>query len=201
MDGADARTGQHRDDRLWRHRHVEDDAVALLDPQVLQNGAENSDFIAQLGVGERLGLLGNRAIVDQRLLPPPSAQHVTVQAVVGCIAFSAHEPAAVLAGVWVKNLVPQIGPIDVARGFCPERLRVLFPGGIHLVVTAHAARLHLGACQQRSYRQLRQGVNIVPAQRGKRQDRHARSSLRRVEARSELPIGCAAHSPEGRHGR
>ena len=29
MDGADPRAGQHRDDRLRHHRHVDDDAVAL----------------------------------------------------------------------------------------------------------------------------------------------------------------------------
>ena len=31
-DGANARAGQHGDRRLRHHRHVEDDAVALLDP-------------------------------------------------------------------------------------------------------------------------------------------------------------------------
>src|SRR5439155_14706370 len=34
MYGADARTGQHAEHCLWHHRHVEDDAVALLDAEV-----------------------------------------------------------------------------------------------------------------------------------------------------------------------
>ncbi len=45
MDRADARAGQHRDHRLRHHRHVEDDAVAFADAEVLFEDA-----------GERLGL-------------------------------------------------------------------------------------------------------------------------------------------------
>ncbi len=37
VDGADAGAGQHGDHRFRHHRHVDDDPVALLDPQVLQH--------------------------------------------------------------------------------------------------------------------------------------------------------------------
>ena len=47
MHGADARAGQHGDRRLRHHRHVEDDAVALLDPEVPQHAGEH------LGLGQQ----------------------------------------------------------------------------------------------------------------------------------------------------
>ena len=51
VDRADAGAGQHGDHRLRHHRHVEDDAVALGDAQVLQHAAERRHLVAQLGVG------------------------------------------------------------------------------------------------------------------------------------------------------
>ena len=40
MDRADARAGKHREQRFRHHRHVEDDAVALGDAEVAQDGGE-----------------------------------------------------------------------------------------------------------------------------------------------------------------
>ena len=68
MDGADARAGQHGDHRLGHHRHVDDDAVALADAQVLQHAAQRRHLVAQLGVGVGARGLGDGAVVDQRLL-------------------------------------------------------------------------------------------------------------------------------------
>ncbi len=52
VDRADAGAGQHGEDRLRDHRHVEDDAVALLDAEILQHGGERRDLVLQLGVGD-----------------------------------------------------------------------------------------------------------------------------------------------------
>ena len=37
VDGADARAGEHRDGQLGHERHVDGDAIALLDAERLQN--------------------------------------------------------------------------------------------------------------------------------------------------------------------
>ena len=37
---ADARAGEHRDDGLRHHRHIEDDAIALGDAKILHDGGE-----------------------------------------------------------------------------------------------------------------------------------------------------------------
>ena len=39
------------DRRLGDHRHVDDDAVALADAEVVQDAGERGDLVGQLGVG------------------------------------------------------------------------------------------------------------------------------------------------------
>ena len=54
MDGADARAGEHGVGRLRNHRHVDGDAVALLDVAVAQNVGEAADLVVQLLIGDVL---------------------------------------------------------------------------------------------------------------------------------------------------
>ena len=64
MDRADAGAGQHRDDRFRDHRHVDDDAIALGDAEILQDGGKRFHLRQQLGVGDRLFVASDRAVVD-----------------------------------------------------------------------------------------------------------------------------------------
>jgi hypothetical protein len=52
VDRAQPRAGQHRLQRLGHHRHVDDDAVALLDALGLQRPGERGDAVLQLGIGD-----------------------------------------------------------------------------------------------------------------------------------------------------
>ena len=52
MNGAHARAGEHRDERLRYHRHVEDDAVAAHDTEVGEHAGKRLHFIEQLRIGE-----------------------------------------------------------------------------------------------------------------------------------------------------
>ena len=45
MHRADARAGEHRDHRLRHHRHIEDDAIALGDAEILHDGGERLHLI------------------------------------------------------------------------------------------------------------------------------------------------------------
>jgi hypothetical protein len=54
--GAESGRGQHRDDGLGHHRHVDDDAVALLDAESAQHAREARGLVEQLAIG--VGALG-----------------------------------------------------------------------------------------------------------------------------------------------
>ena len=57
-----------REHRLRHHRHIEDDAVALVDAEVAQHGAEQLHLGEQAAVGEGLLGVGDRA--NRRSAPP-----------------------------------------------------------------------------------------------------------------------------------
>jgi hypothetical protein len=58
MDCANTRAGQHGDDRLRHHRHVDGDAVARLDAHVFKNMRQPADVETQLLVGDRAHIAG-----------------------------------------------------------------------------------------------------------------------------------------------
>ena len=137
MHRADAGAGQHAHHRFRDHRHVEDDAVALLDAEVEQHAGERGHFVGELGVGVGAGRVGDGAVVDQRRQATAAVLDVAVEAVVGGVALGAREPAAVQTGVGIDHLVPELVPGDVTGGVGPEPFRVLFPRGVDLVIATH----------------------------------------------------------------
>ena len=54
MDGADARAGEHGVGRFRNHRHVDGDAIALLDVAIAQDIGETADLVVQLFIGDVL---------------------------------------------------------------------------------------------------------------------------------------------------
>ena len=68
MHGADARAGMHRDHDLGHQRHVDHDAVALVDAERAQRIGEAADFRVQLAIAQaprvaRLALEDDRGLV------------------------------------------------------------------------------------------------------------------------------------------
>jgi hypothetical protein len=94
MDRAEPRAGQHGDHRLRHHRHVDDDAVALLHAEVAQDRAEQLHLGQHAAVGEGLYRVGDGGIVDQRRLVVAAGEHVAVERVVAGVAGRAGKPAA-----------------------------------------------------------------------------------------------------------
>jgi hypothetical protein len=88
---ADPRAGLHRGDALDRHRHVDDDAVALLDAACLQRVGEPAGLREQLAVGD-LGDLGVVGLEDQRDLVAEAGLDLAVQAVVRRVQGAVLEP-------------------------------------------------------------------------------------------------------------
>ena len=138
MHRAKPRAGQHREDRLGHHRHIDDDAVAFAHALVLQHRSQRHHLLLDLRIGELLLRPGDRAVVDQRDLVGAAAGDMPVHAVVAGVAFRADEPAAIDAGLGVEHRVPGLGPVDRLRRFGPERVRVAFPAFVDGVI----ARTH-----------------------------------------------------------
>ncbi len=139
VDGADAGAGQHAHHRFRHHRHVEDDAVALLHAEVAQHGAKQLHLGQQAAVGEGLLLAGDRGIVDQRGLLVAALEHVTVERVVAGVADAAGEPAAVDAGIGVEDFFRLFDPIDFVGRLAPKTFRVALPARIDVMVPARAS--------------------------------------------------------------
>ncbi len=68
MDRANARTGEHGNDRLRHHGHVDDDPVTLLNPLPRKHAGKSGHLIKQLAVGERLDDSRHRTVIDERRL-------------------------------------------------------------------------------------------------------------------------------------
>ena len=141
MHRADARAGEHADHRLRHHRHVEDDAVALLDAEVAQQRRQHLHLGEQQVVGEDALGSGERRIVDDRRLRAAAAHHMAVDRVPAGVADGVGEPAAVDAGVRIEDPFRRLVPVDVARGLGPELLRIA-PPALILVMVAAGAGIH-----------------------------------------------------------
>ena len=95
MHGTDAGAGEHADHRFRHHRHVEDDAVALLHAEVAQQRGQHLHLGEQEVVGEDALGSGERRIVDDRGLRAAPAHHMAVDRVPAGVAHGIREPAAV----------------------------------------------------------------------------------------------------------
>ena len=93
MDGPDPRTREHRDGRLWDHRHVDDDPVALADALSDQRPSEASHLIQQFSIRKGPDGSRNRAVVDERRLVGPAVLDVPIEGVVTGVDHAAGEPA------------------------------------------------------------------------------------------------------------
>ena len=105
MDRPDTRAGQHRDQRLRDHGHVDDDAIAAADAKILQNGAQRFDLAQQLAICDAALCRGYGAVVENRGLVAPSRHSRAVQSVETCIARRVREPTAVDPALFVENAV------------------------------------------------------------------------------------------------
>ena len=149
MDRADARAGEHRDQRLGDHRHIEDDPVALLDARFEKHAAKSLNLVEKLRISVDALLSRDGTIVDQSRLIAPAVQHMAVETVIGRVGDAAREPAAVDALARVEDLRRRFEPVDFARRLRPEALRVALPAlinfevpALNLPVHTHAASSH-----------------------------------------------------------
>jgi hypothetical protein len=138
MNRPDARAGEHRHHRLGDHRHVNEDAVALLDALPPERARDACHLVAQLAVSEHLHRVGDGAVVDERALLAAPALDVEIERVVAGVERAAAEPAVERRVPVVEDAVPALLPVDVLGGRGPEALGCLHRASVGLV--AHALR-------------------------------------------------------------
>ena len=124
VDRADTGAGQHGKGGLGDHRHVDQDAVALFNSEILEDGRHAHDFGAQLG--ERVGLffVGFGGDVDQRLAVGVGLG-VPVDRVVTEIGFAADEPFDEGRIGEIVDLCRLLVPVDQLGLLAPETVPIL----------------------------------------------------------------------------
>src|SRR3954462_7596190 len=135
MHGAQPGARQHRDDRLRDHRHVEDDPVALGDAKVAQHPGEARGQVAQLGIGDDLDSVGDRAVIDDGSLLATTGFDMAVNRVVRSIQHATLEPAVERRVGAVENGIPGLDPVDLTGGIAPEAFGVRDGAGVKLFIT------------------------------------------------------------------
>ena len=140
---ADARAGEHGHRQLGDHRHVDRDAVALLDAARLEGVRELADGRVQLGVGQRdrvagLALPDDRGLVGARL-------EVLVQADGGGVQLAPHEPLHEGLVRPVEHRVEVLHPRQLAGDPGPEGVGVVDRLAVHPLVLLRRGEPRLGA--------------------------------------------------------
>ena len=142
MHCADPGAGQHRHHGFRHHRHIEDDAVALGDAEILHHGGERLHFVQHLGIGQFGDAAGQRQIVDQRHLVGASVRDMAVERVVAGVDHSAGEPAAIQAHAGIEHLLRGLDPVDFAGRLTPEPCGIDQRTGMDFVIPAAVLDVH-----------------------------------------------------------
>ena len=124
VDRADPRAREHRDERLGDHRHVDDDAIALVDPERPQHPGELRDLLQELGVGQRAGGAGDGALVDEGGLVGAAGDDVPVERVVARVHRAVGEPAVERHARFVERRARPLDPRHAVGHLPPVALRV-----------------------------------------------------------------------------
>src|SRR5262245_21396714 len=120
MNRADPSAGEHRIGGLRYHRHIDGNAVTLLDPVLLQQIGEPADVAVKLVVGDFPVIVGVIALPDYGSLVAAFLQ-VPVNAVVGDVGKSILEP-------FDRDLAGKGSVLDLGIGLEPvDPLAVLAP--------------------------------------------------------------------------
>ena len=81
MHRPEPRAGEHRDNRLGDHGHVDDDPVAPAHAQPGEHAGEARDLVAQIGIGVPAPGIGDGAVVDEGRLIAAAVLDVEVERV------------------------------------------------------------------------------------------------------------------------
>ena len=123
MNRADSRAREHRNRSLRYQRHVDRDAVAVLDAEALESVTASANFVGEHLVGQDARVAG-LALPDQRGLVAARGVEMAIEAVVRGIDRTANEPFRIRE-IPLERLAERIEPMQVVRAFGPERVGVI----------------------------------------------------------------------------
>ena len=129
---AEARAGQHRDDRLGHHRHVDGDPVAGDQAEVGEGVGGLADLGLQFGVGQRAGVADRLALPVDGDAVAVAGLDVAVDAVVGDVELAADEPLRERRVGPVQHLGERGVPGQPVGLLGPERQPVLLGLAVQL---------------------------------------------------------------------
>jgi hypothetical protein len=136
VDRTEARTREHRHDRLRHHRHVQDDTVALRHAELRESTGETRDVVAEMAICVRPDAVGHRRVVDERDLIGSSVRDVTVERVMARVQLAAGEPPCERLVRPIEDLVRRRVPIDRFRRLRPERFGIVEAATVRTLVLA-----------------------------------------------------------------
>jgi hypothetical protein len=136
VDRAQAHRREHREHRLGRHRHVDEDAVALAHAELAQDRREAVDLGMELRVGEDAFLVDLRGDPHERILVAARLQ-MTIDGVVAEVGLAADEPFAERRLGVLENLAEGLVPVDAPGLLGPEALGILERARMEFLVGRH----------------------------------------------------------------
>ena len=137
MDGADSGARKHGNRGLGNQRHVNQDAVPLLDAVALENVRKKADLAVQLPVGDH-PLLTRLPLPDDRGLVGAGCVKMAVEAVEGSVEFTSDKPLGV-GKFPIQYLGPFFRPMKLGGFPAPEIVRTLQGLGVELPVLGKTA--------------------------------------------------------------
>src|SRR5579875_428779 len=135
MDGTDACAGEHGNRRFRNHRHVDGDAITLLDAARLEHVGKTTDLGVELPIGEPLVILRIVAFPqDGRLVA--SLGEMAIDAVVACVQGAVFKPLDrnVAGEGGVLHLAERPDPVDALGLLGPETFGVLNGTCVHILI-------------------------------------------------------------------
>ncbi len=115
--------GQHRNDRLGNHRHIDGDPVARFEPEFGQIVCGAGNFGEEVGVGNVAGVARFALPMDGDLVAVP-VEHMAIHAVVGDIELAVDEPLRDGRVTPVEHPRPGLLPVQAIGLFGPERVAI-----------------------------------------------------------------------------
>ena len=136
VDGSDTGTGQHCDDLLGHHRHVDADPVALPDAEAFEAVCEPANRLEELAIGVYPLLVLGLTPPHERDLVASLVVSVAVQAVVGDVEFPVQEPSGIRV-IPLLHPVPGLEPLKLIGDPTPESVGVCKERLVGLVVATY----------------------------------------------------------------
>ena len=143
MNGTNARTSQHTYDSRWHHWHIKYDTVTIANTMCCNHTSTACHLILQFAIGNGALAIGNRAIIDNRILIASALNHMTVNGIITAINCAIWKPVIKRGVCVIQNSFWLIHPDHIFSCLLPKPLRVFVCLCGHFIKSlSHYCTLH-----------------------------------------------------------